>query len=81
MKNEPLKNKLIEEELKDDEGMICNIQNGVLGIAKIKGFRYDEVKSAVDWLKDKIYKVRLKSHPISNNDLYKLIDEAFEDVK
>jgi hypothetical protein len=43
-------------------------------------FQEKDVASAVEWLKEEIYERRQVSHPISNNELYELIDKAFEDV-
>ena len=40
----------------------------------------NQVEKRVAWLKNEIYKVRLICHPISNSELYELIDEAFVDV-
>lgn len=41
----------------------------------------NQIQNKVKWLKEEIYRIRKISHPISNNDLYKLIDKAFEDLR
>lgn len=72
MKPEPLKGKTKRAYHSFDE----NEKNGTYS----QMIRVLDIKLAVGWLKKEIYRVRHIQHPISNNDLYKIIDQAFEDI-
>lgn len=53
-KNFKLEERIIEEELKDDEGMLCQMKDGVLNIAKTNFIHTDDVIQKIKDFKDEL---------------------------
>ena len=72
-KDEPLKNKRLEFDCYNREPLPKNQINGF--------FLYDDVVSAVQWLKKKIYETWREEGGYLDSQIYDYIDVAFADVK
>ena len=79
-KEENLSEKIVEEELKDDEGMICQLKDGVLGIAKTNFIHTEDVKEFIKRCNDKILDLSILE---INKDLAvcEVVEKAIEIIK